>query len=342
MASDNTTCNDSSPENHSKIILPNKVTDTSSKTADLQVDTDDSFAGNRNSAAERKNIDESKPKSLEAQDEMLTAMHQVISSYLSGQNIPPQPPHLSGKVKLHLVRHAEGPHNLRSIPEIERVAMLDPGLTRYGHSQSVLLSERFHAMDKITHILCSPMRRTVHTAMVGFKPAIQRGVQVMLLPDLREVGGGLCNAGSRIEDLLRDVLKIDESIRKDFIDTSPCDPQWQIGTEIAETVVKKTKRIGRVKAMLYHLGQISAADSKEDVEIVVVTHSRVVLLLEGRYTRKDEQHSLYNAQYRSYTITKDEKLTADNSMYALIETEESKKCVHTFPEDVYENGTYEY
>ncbi|KAH9215311.1 histidine phosphatase superfamily [Leptodontidium sp. 2 PMI_412] len=191
----------------------------------------------------------------------------------------PTPP--QRKITIHLVRHAEGPHNLRSIPVKERLDMLDPGLTRYGLAQAILLSKRFHAMDKLTHIVASPLRRTVHTALVGFKPAIKRGIQIVLYPDLRECGAGQCNTGTNIDDLLKDLLSIEDDVPKDRVDGSLCEPGWEIDTEPWGKEDLRAKRVARVQAMIYFLGKMAADASNDDVEIAVVTHSRLLAYLEG-------------------------------------------------------------
>ncbi|PVH85674.1 hypothetical protein DL98DRAFT_373706, partial [Cadophora sp. DSE1049] len=176
------------------------------------------------------------------------------------------------KITIHLVRHAEGPHNLRSIPEKERIAMLDPGLTPYGISQSKLLAQRFHAMDKVTHILAFPLRRTLLTGLVAFKPAINRGIQVILVPDLRECGLGPCNTGSNIPDLLEEVFKSEEGVRMDCIDATHCYSGWEHNTESGYDNDLRRQRADRMRSMLFHLGKIAAEESSDDVEIVVVTH----------------------------------------------------------------------
>ncbi|KAH7363890.1 histidine phosphatase superfamily [Rhexocercosporidium sp. MPI-PUGE-AT-0058] len=225
---------------------------------------------------------------------MLEAALAVVAASTSsfarlGPSAPSQQPISASPLRgitIHLVRHAERPHNLRSIPEKERIDMLDPGLTEYGLAQCVLLSERFHAMDKVTKILASPLCRTLHTALVAFKPAIERGIQVVLYPDLRECGGGRCNTGTNIEDLLKDLFEIEEDIQKDCVDASLCEPGWETGTESLEKKDMRIQRAERVLSMLYHLGKMSANASDYDVEIVVVTHSRLILLLEGHTSGK--------------------------------------------------------
>ncbi|KAL2072765.1 hypothetical protein VTL71DRAFT_12108 [Oculimacula yallundae] len=321
MDSNSSNVNDKGSISVNNDLLSLDFTDINKKTSST------STSSSRDQDLENNSAHKAQAKKPEQQDEMLSAMYKVISSAMppltfGAAILPPgETPRPPPKITIHLVRHAEGPHNLRSIPEPERVAMLDPGLTTWGHSQSVLLSKRFHAMDKVTHILCSPMRRTVHTALVGLKPAIQRGIQVTLIPDLREYGGGRCNMGSNLEDLVKDVLDIDKDIRKDCFDRSQCPDYWFLDSGVRESNDQKMDRIGRVQSMLYSLANTAAEASSEDIEIVVVTHSRIILLLEERHKKEDGK------------FTTDEEFTAGANAFALVETEESKRYTHTFPDD---------
>lgn len=132
--------------------------------------------------------------------------------------------------------------------------MPDPGLTPYGIAQSKLLSQRFHAMDKITHIVSSPLSRALHTALIAFKPAIDRGIQVILVPDLRECGLGPCNTGSNIYELVEEIFRLEPGVRRDCIDTIKCYPGWEQPTESWY----HTEWL--MRAMLFHLGQIAASE----------------------------------------------------------------------------------
>jgi broad specificity phosphatase PhoE len=58
-----------------------------------------------------------------------------------------------------------------------------------------MLQETFSPMDKITHIVCSPMRRTLQTALLGFQPLLDRGLKIVAYPDLREWGNSPSSSG---------------------------------------------------------------------------------------------------------------------------------------------------
>jgi broad specificity phosphatase PhoE len=61
-------------------------------------------------------------------------------------------------------------------------------------------------MDKITHMFCSPMIRTIATALVGFDPVFDRGLKAIAWDDLREWGKSLCSTGTSLE-ILKEALE---------------------------------------------------------------------------------------------------------------------------------------
>jgi broad specificity phosphatase PhoE len=60
-------------------------------------------------------------------------------------------------------------------------------------------------MEKITHIFCSPMMRTIATALVGFKTLFDLGLKIFVWGDLREWGKSLCGTGTSLE-ILKEAL----------------------------------------------------------------------------------------------------------------------------------------
>ncbi len=84
---------------------------------------------------------------------------------------------------IYLVRHAQGYHNL----SLENQQIPDPDLTPLGESQCDELCKKFDAHDKITHLVASPIRRTLHTCLRSFAPVVQSGKKVIALPDAQEI-----------------------------------------------------------------------------------------------------------------------------------------------------------
>lgn len=100
-------------------------------------------------------------------------------------------------------------HNVNShLSWTERGNIRDPILTEFGVDQCVYLQNNFPHMNKITHVLVSPLRRTLQTAALGFGTAIKRGgIPFIAWPDLRETGDGPCNWATSIkavEQITRD------------------------------------------------------------------------------------------------------------------------------------------
>jgi hypothetical protein len=65
-------------------------------------------------------------------------------------------------------------------------------------------------MEKITHMFCSPMIRTIATALVGFDPVFDRGLKAFVWDDLREWGKSLCSTGTSLE-ILKEALEGENS-----------------------------------------------------------------------------------------------------------------------------------
>ncbi|KAF3912484.1 hypothetical protein ABW20_dc0105335 [Dactylellina cionopaga] len=70
---------------------------------------------------------------------------------------------------VHLVRHAQGHHNVNSQYHIR-----DPDLTAKGHAQCYKLAATFPYHSNLTRVLCSPLKRTIQTTLESFHPAISR------------------------------------------------------------------------------------------------------------------------------------------------------------------------
>lgn len=103
--------------------------------------------------------------------------------------------------------------------------MFDPELTKLGYLQARHLRDTFpnHSMKNIDLVLCSPSDRTIHTALVGFRPVFERGVRAVLWSELREWGDILCNLGRSKKDL-------EESFEySEIFDTFMVQQGWELG-----------------------------------------------------------------------------------------------------------------
>ncbi|KAK5942708.1 hypothetical protein PMZ80_005274 [Knufia obscura] len=100
---------------------------------------------------------------------------------------------------VHLIRHAEGYHQLpRDHPNVQ---IRDALLTEAGLQQGKDFCDEFPYHDK-TELLCaSPLRRTIQTAQLAFKPEIERGMQILAVPEAQECLDDPSDTGSPASDL---------------------------------------------------------------------------------------------------------------------------------------------
>ena len=75
--------------------------------------------------------------------------------------------------------------------------MQDPDLTLYGKEQCAYLTKTFPYHSSVDLLVCSPLKRTINTTLLAFKPDIERGVApVVALPEAQETSDLPCDTGS--------------------------------------------------------------------------------------------------------------------------------------------------
>lgn len=150
-------------------------------------------------------------------------------------------------------------------------------------------------MDRITHILCSPLHRTLRTALVAFHPIIQKGLQVIAWPEIREYGSSPCSSGSDLAVLLSKLYHA-EKVTRDCVDTTLVPDGWEIQYEGKTGEEVREFRAKRALIALQKLRSLGIEATKEangaweghevhqgrDVEIVVVSHSAFIVDLERK------------------------------------------------------------
>jgi len=163
----------------------------------------------------------------------------------------------------------------------EKCRVVDPDLTPLGIKQAKNLRETFIHMNNITHILCSPLKRTLHTAQIAFEPLISQGLKIVAYPDLREHGVGLSSTGSSLEELLKLYLKDNRTV-----DLTLVPEGWEINTENCDQEQKHGIRARSVRRELWKLGaealkeeggfwkghDVSQGSTHKNIEILVVSH----------------------------------------------------------------------
>ena len=153
----------------------------------------------------------------------------------------------------------------------------------------------FPHMDKITHILCSPLKRTLDTTIYGFYPLLSghKGLSVIAWPALREYGTYPCNHGAPLETLRTELAELDELnfLTKPF-DLSLVSEEWEIHRE---SLSERPGRAARVRRELHALGvvakrrtggiwngiTIQGNPDGRDVEILVISHGGFLQGLTG-------------------------------------------------------------
>jgi hypothetical protein len=99
---------------------------------------------------------------------------------------------------VHLVRHAQGLHNLSHANH----HLPDPGLTALGEEQARAVGAKFPELENIQLILASPLRRTIQTALLAFPLQIgDDRLQIIAWPEVQEASELICDTGSDVLDI---------------------------------------------------------------------------------------------------------------------------------------------
>ncbi|VUC30855.1 unnamed protein product [Clonostachys rosea] len=212
-------------------------------------------------------------------------------------------------VTIHLVRHAQGVHNLSRAHE----AIHDPDLTELGKQQCAELRDKFPHHRKLTCLFASPLRRAVQTCLLSFgndfnaEPHYRKGI--VALPDFQEVSESPCDTGSD-----REVL--DEEF-KDLINLGFVKSGWNVVSQYANWDAKVQDLQARAVRARMQLQELTR-QMGEDEHIALVTHGAFVHFLTGDYDGIPAGRGWENTEFRSYHLT-----GSSESDLSLVETEES-------------------
>ncbi|KAL5318898.1 hypothetical protein ACEPPN_013966 [Leptodophora sp. 'Broadleaf-Isolate-01'] len=171
------------------------------------------------------------------------------------------------KVTIHCVRHAEGFHNL----SLANHSIADPLLTPTGKAQCRTLSQTFPSPSKITHLISSPLRRTLYTTLLSFPTAIARGLKILALAELQETSSLPCDTGSSLSAL---TSEFSHGEYADTVDFRYVSSDWNSKTgrwSPAAHCIERRARAARVFIRAV-AEQSLALYPDRDVDIVVVTH----------------------------------------------------------------------
>ena len=168
---------------------------------------------------------------------------------------------------VYLVRHAQGYHNLSH----ENEQLPDPDLTPFGEQQCATLRERFPAHDRLTHLVASPMRRTLYTCLQAFAPAAARGPKkVVALPDAQEVSLQPCDRGS-------DAAKLRAEFG-DCVDFALLHDDWNDKSPASRYYPDPVKLEARARDVRRWLRDL-VRDAGDDAQVVLVTHGGILHFL---------------------------------------------------------------
>ncbi|KAF7539464.1 hypothetical protein G7Z17_g12422 [Cylindrodendrum hubeiense] len=206
---------------------------------------------------------------------------------------------------IHLVRHAQGFHNLSHAAE----QLHDPDLTPLGEQQCANLRAAFPHHAKLTKLMASPMRRTVYTCLKAF--GNNNLLPITALPEFQEISLQPCDVGTAVPVVSAEFAgKADYSrVEETWIEKGPDSPY--------EPTLEKL--LARAKKGRHTLREFAG---NGDEHILVVTHGGYLHFLTDDWQGVDEQHATgwSNCEYRSYQFVDP---TGKDEEAALRETGES-------------------
>ncbi|KAI0130446.1 histidine phosphatase superfamily [Xylariales sp. AK1849] len=184
----------------------------------------------------------------------------------------------------HLIRSAQGHHNLRNDRD-----MLDPVLTPTGLEQCIKLNGKFQGMPSvvtgITHFVVSPTRRSLQTCAFCMG-TILKSRKMIALPELQDTGSFRAHT-----DRHPDILQAEWGTHVDLsrVEVGRSDETTPGSRRAAE---ENATRARASKALLWM--RDLARQAGADAHIVVVTHRSLLGYLTG------DNDGWENAECRSF------------------------------------------
>ncbi|TVY77087.1 putative phosphatase [Fusarium oxysporum f. sp. cubense] len=190
---------------------------------------------------------------------------------------------------IHLVRHGQAVHNLGEA----NLVLPDTDLTPLGEEQARGLLSKFPELANVDLIVSSPLRRTLQTTLLAFPTHLERGLQIVALPEVQEVSDLNCDTGS-------DLSAIKAEFEHQPVDFGLVEPGWQIKEgKWAPAIGSLRKRAEVARQWL---------SERPETEIVVVTHGCFLHFLTDDWVNavNPDGTDWANAEVRSYTMSHNE------------------------------------
>ncbi|KAL6714531.1 hypothetical protein ACLMJK_007956 [Lecanora helva] len=185
--------------------------------------------------------------------------------------------------------------------------MPDPSLTPFGEEQCQNLCQRFPYHASVELLVASPLRRTIYTTLLGFKPEIERGMTVIALPEVQETADVPCDTGA-------DLSALKEEMKRKPVDLSRVMDGWNSKKDRwAPTAGALEKRAREARQWL---------KARPEKEIVLVTHGGLLHYFTEDWTDYNAVMGTgwANVEYRSFEFVNEEGENA-----SIVETSRSKE-----------------
>ncbi|KAI1631717.1 phosphoglycerate mutase [Biscogniauxia mediterranea] len=212
---------------------------------------------------------------------------------------------------IHLVRHAQGYHNL----SVENQQLRDPDLTPEGEKQCDGLCSRFPSHDRITHLVASPLRRTLFTCLRSFAPVVQAGKTIIALPDAQEISTLPCDIGT-------DPAKLQAEFG-DRVDFHLVQDGWNDKTVTSKYYPSPDNLEARARSARVWLREL-IQQAGDEAQVVLVTHGGILHFLTEDWdgVQLERGTGWANVELRSYEF---EDKTGQDPNATLRETQSSRR-----------------
>ncbi|TGO81635.1 hypothetical protein BPOR_1075g00050 [Botrytis porri] len=286
---------------------------------------------NSNNTTELSHVDESLSRWMPPR------LSTLLTDEFEGNASPPREGRTDRLVIFHFMRHGQAYSNVGELNN--RGQLRDPKLTFDGIRQCELVRTVLNSNRNIKQIYCSPMIRTIETALITFRDVMKfsmkkSAIQVTAWDAIREWGSIPCCTGTPL-------AKLQEKFGHE-IDFSLIKPGWEFNEEKhrdrsrADEVKQLLFKIARNVQELTRRGLISDIRDGDFLtrgtyyvpyEIAIVSHggfleTMLAAELGGRASEFPYRNCFHNANMKSFSF---ETISGpDGVRYELTETKESK------------------